>query len=63
MQVVVDKPQYCTNFFGTDAHLKYCLTTTTNVSEYCAVARTPIGPSGCAVFAVNRRMRSVSKRE
>lgn len=57
-QVLLDNPQYQTSFLGIDPHIKYRLTTQTNLSRYCTTSRTAITrESGCAIFTVYRRMR------
>ena len=57
MQVVLDKPQYQQSFMGYDGHIKYRITTHTNISRYCASARAPIEKGSGAIFTVYRRMR------
>jgi hypothetical protein len=58
VQVLLDNPQYQTSFLGIDPHIKYRLTTQTNLSRYCTTSRTAITrESGCAIFTVYRRMR------
>jgi hypothetical protein len=59
-QVLLDNPQYQVSFLGIDPHIKYRLTTQTNLSRYCTTSRTAITrESGCAIFTVYRRMRCV----
>mmetsp|Transcript_5178 Transcript_5178/g.9848 ORF Transcript_5178/g.9848 Transcript_5178/m.9848 type:complete len:608 (-) Transcript_5178:223-2046(-) len=56
LQVVIDKPQYQQSFMGYDGHIKFRLTTHTNISRYCAGARTAIEKGSGVIFTVYRRM-------